>query len=146
MATHPALLSHNLIGQSILPDGFSCGTKLNTYVSQGCLTIFRKIHSGTDQSWKNAFSKQHVRLFCRKFLENFKISRKPLENDFGQISQQILSGFSDYFPFCHLIDYSLTRLLVLNANPSVFTYCPCKLSPYFKTLGSLFHSATLTSG
>ena len=53
----------------------------------------------------------------QKFSENLKIVRKPPENDFGLISwkifsQKIVSKLSEYFRFCHLINYLLTRLLV----------------------------------
>ena len=48
-------------------------------------------------------------------MEDLKINRKPLENDFGLISEncwRILCQFSVCFRFCHMINYLLTGLLV----------------------------------
>ena len=57
---------------------------------------------------------------------------------FADNCQQIVSESSEYFRFCHKINYLLTGFLVpyreiLNAR--FFKHGPRKLGPYFKTSG-----------
>ena len=129
MATHPALLPSKFDWLIIRQDrnGFSCQTKLKTRIAQNYLKILRKLRLGY-KTKGNAFDKTHEQLFFGKLWASFptifgkfenqqKILGKRfrnnfVKNNFSDNCGKILGECSEYFRFCHKINYLLTGLLV----------------------------------
>ena len=154
IATHPALLSRNLIGWL-------------SAAKQNWNRMFNKIVSNSrknSESYKtreNTFNKTRERLFFGEFSVSFPTIFRKFENlqktlgnwfwtnfmknIFWENCQQIVGQFS--FLLCNKIFINrITRAVPWNTKPSLFTHGLRMLGPYFKTSGLVFHNTALASG
>ena len=159
MATHPSLLSRNLIGWSSGRMAQSCPMD-STAKQDWKIKIVSKF-SESYETQENAFDKTRERLFFGEFSVSFRTILGKFENqqrslgkwfwtnfaknNFSENCRWVISRFS--FLACNkLFINRIAHAVRWNTKPSFFTHGPRKLGPYFKTSVLVFHGTALASG